>query len=227
MPPSPEVHESRFVAAATRLGDLPPPTLLEIAFVGRSNVGKSSLMNALLGRRNLVRTSSTPGCTRGLNLFEAKLRDGAILRLVDLPGYGYAKRSKTERDSWASLVESYLLERPSLAAVVVIVDVRRGVEQDDADAIELARSAPRVSRQPVGVVVVATKTDKLAASARKPALKKVRASGHRVVGFSSKDPTTTAGLWQAIRRTTGLGSPDPQGTVPMASPASSSRPQSP
>ena len=91
---------AEFEAAATKATALPPGTCEEVAFVGRSNVGKSSLMNALLERNKLVRTSSTPGCTRQINIFAVKLRDGRELRLADLPGYGYAKLSKAERASW-------------------------------------------------------------------------------------------------------------------------------
>src|SRR5215475_3229804 len=131
------IVDARFVASVPAARLLPPPTGVEIAFAGRSNVGKSTLLNALLERKGLARTSSTPGCTRELVVFEAVAADGAVLTFVDLPGYGYAKRSKAERASWAGLVEDYLLGRPSLAAVVVLLDVRRGMESDDADLLEL------------------------------------------------------------------------------------------
>ena len=93
----PAIHDAQFVASATDVEGLPPPTFAEIAFAGRSNVGKSSLINCLLERKKLVRTSSTPGCTRGLNLYRLTLRGGAQLDFVDLPGYGFAQRSKSER----------------------------------------------------------------------------------------------------------------------------------
>src|SRR5690606_23305020 len=115
---------AEFEAAAQAPEQLPPPLGVEVAFAGRSNVGKSSLMNALMERRKLVRTSSTPGCTRAINFCKARARDGAELRLVDLPGYGYAKRSKTERNQWARMIESYLAERDHLRAVVMLVDAR-------------------------------------------------------------------------------------------------------
>ena len=105
-----EVRDARFLSAAMALGDLPPPAYAEIAFAGRSNVGKSSLINCLVARRKLVRTSRTPGCTRGINLFRVELGGDApaTLDLVDLPGYGYAKRSKQERRSWGPLIERFL-----------------------------------------------------------------------------------------------------------------------
>src|SRR5260221_5269063 len=104
------IVSARFVASVPQARLLPPPTGVEVAFAGRSNVGKSTLLNALLERKGLARTSSTPGCTRELVVFEAKATDGALVTLVDLPGYGYAKRSKSERAAWAGFIADYLLE---------------------------------------------------------------------------------------------------------------------
>src|SRR5262245_28482094 len=106
-----DIVAAAFVAGAPPGGSLPPPTHVEIAFAGRSNVGKSSLINTLVNRRNLVRTSSTPGSTRQINLFEVKARDEAVLHIVDLPGYGFAKRSKGEQLAWKKLIEDYLATR--------------------------------------------------------------------------------------------------------------------
>ena len=106
------IVEAKFVAAQGITGGaLPAPTFAEVAFAGRSNVGKSSLINMLVQRKSLVRTSSTPGCTRQVNLFEIHAKDGTALHLADLPGYGFAKRSKQERSEWAKLIEGYLRER--------------------------------------------------------------------------------------------------------------------
>lgn len=199
------VLRAQLAGAANRARDLPPPTGVEIAFAGRSNVGKSSLMNCLLDRKNLVRTSSTPGCTRQITLFEAHTSDGALLTLADLPGYGYAKRSKSERQVWAELVESYLLDRATLAVVVVLVDVRRGLEADDRDLLTMLGEPPRVSRRPLEVVLVATKLDKLPASGQKPALERLRrAAGRRVIGFSAKSKAGRDELWRALRRAAGI-----------------------
>ncbi len=146
------ILDASFVGAAHDARSLPGSTFAEVAFAGRSNVGKSSLINALVARRNLVRTSSTPGATRAVNLFRVKLRgelapaalaptaEGertATLDLIDLPGYGYAKRSKKERAAWGELVDAFLHTRRSVRAIVVIVDARRGAEDDDLELVEL------------------------------------------------------------------------------------------
>src|SRR5215472_8857167 len=111
--PETRVVEAKFVASAVDVASLPPPTAVEVAFAGRSNVGKSSLLNAMMQRRGLARTSSTPGCTRQLNIFDVRCADGLSLRFVDLPGYGWARRSKVERTQWQSMIEGYLQKRAS------------------------------------------------------------------------------------------------------------------
>jgi GTP-binding protein len=181
------VVEATFVAGAVEATGLPPPTLLEVAFAGRSNVGKSSLLNSLMERRSLARTSRTPGCTRQLNIFEVRCADGLMMRFVDLPGYGWARRSKDERSQWQKMIEGYLRTRASLRAIVVLVDVRRGVEEEEEQLLEFLRLPRQVSEpKPIEVVLAATKIDKLSASARKPALDVVRkGAGLPVIGFSS------------------------------------------
>ena len=202
-PPLFHVQSAEFVAAARRPDELPPPTKLEIAFVGRSNVGKSSMLNKLLGRRGLARTSSTPGCTRQINFFDVKSVAGLELMLVDLPGYGFASRSKSERKEWAELIEHYLLERSTLRAAAVLFDSRRGMAPDDADALELITQHGRVSRKAPEVVLVATKVDKLPASAP-PKLEGNRIDSRRVVPFSVEEPATTDSVWRALLKAADL-----------------------
>jgi GTP-binding protein len=193
-----DVVDAAFVAAAHAPREIPPPIGMEIAFAGRSNVGKSSLLNKLTGRKSLARTSSTPGCTRGVMFFETRARDGLALRLVDLPGYGYASRSKAEKQLWAELIEQYLLERVTLSAVVVLVDVRRGLESEERDLLELLSETETRRRAPAKVVV-ATKLDRLPSNQRARALAAIESPGQRVVGFSTELPQTTEAVWRTIR----------------------------
>jgi GTP-binding protein len=196
------VVDAQFVAGATDASQLLPPTLLEVAFAGRSNVGKSSLLNAMMQRKGLARTSNTPGCTRQLNVFEVRCADGLALRFVDLPGYGWAKRSKTERGEWQGMIEGYLTGRSSLRAVVVLVDVRRGVEDEEMELVDFLKVPRSVSGPPLHRVLVATKVDKLSSSARKPAMAKVGTLGEpdgRAIAFSAVDGTGREDLWKRIR----------------------------
>ncbi len=152
-----EVHQvnvAKFLRGATDPSHYPDTGLPEVAFAGRSNVGKSSLMNVLLGRRNLVRVSKAPGRTREINFFQA---DDEVL-LVDLPGYGYARVSRSLKKAWGPMMERYLLEREELAALVILVDIRRRPEQDEKDLLRLA-----IERD-LMVILVATKADKVPAT---------------------------------------------------------------
>lgn len=193
------VVHAEFVAGAPDVDKLPAPALPEIAFAGRSNVGKSSLMNTLVARRGLVRTSSTPGCTRQINVFEARTADGLAVHLVDLPGYGYAKLSKAEKKSWGPMLEGYLKTRQTLRAVVLLVDARRGLEPDDEQLLEFLRE-----RRPAGelqIVLVATKLDKISLSARKPRLAELKSEAKtRVIGFSAVNGEGREDLWKQLRR---------------------------
>ena len=130
---------------------LPDASLPEIAFAGRSNVGKSSLVNALTGRKKLARASTEPGRTRELNFF----RMGDRLRLVDLPGYGYAKAAKADIGRWTGLTRDYLRGRPSLKRVILLIDARHGVKPHDRDVMDALDTAA------VNYQLVLTKTDKI------------------------------------------------------------------
>ena len=207
-PNAPRIVSAEFSAAAKAQSELPPPLQVEIAFAGRSNVGKSSLLNKLMNRRNLARTSSTPGCTRQINFFSVRTAQGMHLTLVDLPGYGYAKRSKDERKLWAELIDGYLLERPTLRAVAVLVDVRRGLEPDDLGLIEMLESGSTSGgRGEFKTLIVATKLDKLRAGERAAALAKIKAPGATVFGFSTELPETAQALWASLERRAGLMTP--------------------
>ncbi len=159
----------------------------EIAFAGRSNVGKSTLLQALVGRRGLVRISSTPGRTRLLNFFHVTISvgpdDKREARFVDLPGYGYAKISKAERKDWMARMERYLGARTVLRACVLLIDARRGAELDET---EIARW---LGERGVKVVPVVTKADKLSKHERRPVADAVR----RAIGIAPVIVSATTG----------------------------------
>jgi GTP-binding protein len=193
-PPTVKVLDARYLASGTAVEQLPGPALPEIAFAGRSNVGKSSLLNALVARKSLARTSKTPGHTQKINLFEIRVSTGGEpLTLVfgDLPGYGYASRSKEERKSWGPMIERYLLTRGSLRALVLLVDVRRGLEPDDQELVEFWAQ----TKKPL--LTVATKVDKLPKSQLKGSLSKLQARGFSAVTGYGRDD-----LWRDILRST-------------------------
>jgi GTP-binding protein len=147
-----------FVTSAAAPSDFPAPSLPEIAVVGRSNVGKSSLINALVGQDGLARTSRTPGRTRLLNWFQIDAKPS--FHLVDLPGYGYAAVNVGLKESWKPLIEAYLAKRETLAGVLLLIDIRRGPEEEELDFV------PWLAERGVPVVVALTKSDKLAKNKR-------------------------------------------------------------
>lgn len=158
-----------FVWGATSAENLPPERLNEVAFVGRSNAGKSSLINALTGRKSLARVSQTPGATRQINFFN--LAD--CLMLVDLPGYGFAKRSKSEAEAWQEMIFSYLRRRARLRRVALLIDARRGAMESDLDVMAL------LDRTAVSYGLVLTKADALKPAERAEALAKAAAEAGR------------------------------------------------
>ena len=145
-----------FLLSVHHLRQLPPPELPEIAFAGRSNVGKSSLINKLTGRKNLVKVSARPGKTQGLNYF----RVGDRFFLVDLPGYGFAKVPKAMQNSWQSLISSYLEQRETLRCVVVIMDIRHEPKSQDTQLIQWLK------QHSIPCLPVYTKIDKVSGSIR-------------------------------------------------------------
>jgi GTP-binding protein len=208
-----KVLEAEFLVSATdpTVGtgwpDEGPP---EIAFAGRSNVGKSTLLQALMQRRGLVRISSTPGRTRLINFFRVVVSpkgDGQKqeLRFVDLPGFGYAKVSKAERGQWMPFVARYLGGRPSLAACVILVDARREDEWRTPEGLfDETEICKYVSARGVVVLPVMTKADKLAKHERKPALarlhKALAAASVQVLPPQAVSATEGEGLDEVWRR---------------------------
>jgi GTP-binding protein len=157
------VTAARFEGAAAQPGQEPAPGPPEIAIAGRSNVGKSSFINAVLGRRGLARTSSTPGRTRQINFFLVNER----FRVVDLPGYGFAVGPEREREAWGPLVETYLRERETLRGVILLIDLRRGLEGEEIELLGFLAETGRPA------ALVATKIDKLGRGAATTALRKL------------------------------------------------------
>ncbi len=194
------VVEAKFLVSAAGPSDglgWPADGPPEVAFVGRSNVGKSTLLQAMLGRRGLVRTSSAPGRTRLINFFDAVIVDDAgatrAVRLVDLPGFGYAKASREERKSFRPIVQRYLEKRTALRASVLLVDLRRGAEEEE---IELARFLGEDERL---VLIAGTKSDKLSKHERKPAAERVGKSlGLSIVAVSGETGDGLPELWRRL-----------------------------
>ena len=146
--------DARIEATCFNPGQLLPPTIPEIAVAGRSNVGKSSLINALLGAK-LAKVGQTPGKTRSINFYRVKTSSGEF-RLVDLPGYGYAKRSRDERNDWQKLVSAYMKDREALGLVLHLADFRHGLLKNDRELQEWLRAMGQ------NILVVFTKADKIA-----------------------------------------------------------------
>lgn len=151
-----DFRHPEFIISVHALAQLPEPDLPEIAFAGRSNVGKSSLLNRLLGRKNLVKVSGRPGKTQGLNFFRVDDK----LYVVDLPGYGFAQVSRKMQENWHHLISSYIEERQVLQCVVVIVDIRHAPKNTDRQLLDWLRDGGK------SIVPVYTKADKLSANQR-------------------------------------------------------------
>lgn len=184
-------QECNFIWGAADQANLPEASLPEIAFAGRSNVGKSSLVNALTGRKTLARTSNTPGRTQQLNFFDL----GGRLILVDLPGYGYAKESKTKVNAWTKLVKDYLRGRVTLRRICLLIDGRHGLKPNDVEIMDMLDKAA------VPYQIVLTKMDKVKKAEQAEVREKTaaglkkHAAAHPEVAFtSSEDGTGVAEL---------------------------------
>lgn len=163
------MHGARFLSTASRLDQLPGGGPPEIAFVGRSNAGKSSAINVLARQRRLAFASRTPGRTQHINLFEIGARTAPDARLADLPGYGYAAVDRAAKLRWQAVMADYLARRECLAGVVLLVDSRHGLT--DLDRRLLALLAPRLVEDRVRLLVLLTKSDKLSRQAARSALR--------------------------------------------------------
>jgi len=192
---------AEFLTSAADPAGWPEEGPPEIAFAGRSNVGKSSAINALAGRHALSIVSSTPGRTRLLNFFRVVLREGAEICLVDMPGYGYARVAKSARGDFARIVEPYVRLRRTLRAVVVLCDPRREPEEEERDLLAWVEA---VGKEPI---VVATKVDKLSRSERFPALERLRQQlglRRRPVPFSARTREGRDEVWARLAAVAGL-----------------------
>ena len=187
-----KIISAEFVKSATDPSQYPEGKFPEIAFAGRSNVGKSSLINAIARKKNLARTSSTPGCTQLINFFIVNDE----ISLVDLPGYGYARAPIASRKAWGPMIETYLRRRESLESVVVILDVRRQPSEQDLTLINWLRH--------YGIVptVVLTKIDKISRSQAKVRQRKVKEllalAAHPIL-FSARTGEGKDAIWGVIR----------------------------
>jgi len=187
---------SRFIAAATDVSHFPAPSVPEVAFLGRSNVGKSSVINSLVGTK-LARTSSTPGRTRSINFFEirwpGKPRPEVIF--ADLPGYGYAKISREVSQEWPKFIEPYLNERATLALCVTLIDVNVPPQQTDRQLLDFLAASGRQ------VLLVGTKSDRLSNNQLSNVLRNLGQEypAARLLPYSSKTGAGRDELWKQIR----------------------------
>ena len=187
-----KITSAEFITSASKPSQYPTVALPEIAFAGRSNVGKSSLINTLVNRKHLVKTSSTPGRTRLINFFDINRRMG----FVDLPGYGYAKVPVSVRKKWGPMIEVYLSDRESLKGVVVIMDIRRIPRQEELNLFAW------LNHYSIAGILVLTKTDKLSKSKQSQQHNLIARALERpktdFILFSAKTRSGRDALWNAI-----------------------------
>jgi GTP-binding protein len=202
-PVLPSIIDATFLAEARAPGQLPPEGPPEIAIAGRSNVGKSTLLNRLAARRSLARTSKTPGRTRGVIFYDLTAQfpgapDRLALRLADLPGYGYAQVSHEERLQWRTLIEGYVASRRVLRLFLVLIDARRDIQPDERELFEW------LDGQGLAHQLVITKVDKLSSGERGALKDRIKASfGGKPPGVALVSGETGEGvdhLWRVIAR---------------------------
>jgi GTP-binding protein len=187
---------TRFMLSAMDSGHFPPPAIPEVAFLGRSNVGKSSVINSLVGKK-LARTSSTPGRTRSINFFEVRWagRPKPEVVFTDLPGYGYAKISREISSEWPSFIEPYLKERACLALCLTLVDVNIPPQESDRQLFDFLTSIGRP------FIIIATKSDRLSGNQLTNAMRAFTQEypAARILPFSAKTGSGRDELWREIR----------------------------
>ncbi|MCM5680817.1 ribosome biogenesis GTP-binding protein YihA/YsxC [Schlegelella sp. S2-27] len=189
-------HTARFLTTASRLDQLPPHELPEIAFVGRSNAGKSTAINTLTQQRQLAFASKTPGRTQHINLFELGPKSAADTVFADLPGYGYAAVERAAKLRWQEVMAEYLAVRRSLSGVVLLVDPRHGLKDLDRQLLQFV--APRVTTGQVKLLVVLTKADKLNRKEGNEALREAQAA---LAEFVTDESDIGVTLFSALKKT--------------------------
>jgi GTP-binding protein len=196
-----KIISAEFVTSAAKPAQYPPAFLPEIAFAGRSNVGKSSLINALVDRRRLVKTSATPGRTRLINFFDIN----GQMTFVDLPGYGYAKVPAAVRRTWGPMIEAYLCGRSTLKGVVIIMDIRRIPGKEESDLLGW------LDHYSIAGILVLTKTDKLSKSKQVQQHDRIARAleldKENFILFSAKSRRGKDALWTAILSLAGIEGP--------------------
>ncbi len=192
------IKSAEFVTSAVKQSQYPPAVLPEIAFSGRSNVGKSSLINTIVNRKRLVKTSSTPGRTQLINFFDINKN----LTFVDLPGYGYARVPVSVRKKWGPMIETYLSSRKTLKGVVIIMDIRRQPREEEQNLIHW------LDHFSIAQILVLTKTDKLSKTKlikQQDAIVRALAVGQEdVILFSAKTRRGRDAVWDAISALTNI-----------------------
>jgi len=194
------IKSATFTVSATRPSNYPPEDLPEIAFAGRSNVGKSTLINKLVNRKHLVKTSSTPGRTQLLNFFTIN----NTFVFVDLPGYGYARVPERVKKNWGKMIDTYLSTRSTLKGVVLILDIRRTPRDEERNFLAW------IHQKGITAILVLTKADKLSKTKQKKQVQEIEKSlvlhPDELICFSAKTGQGLASVWQAIGYS--IGQPD-------------------